>query len=236
VRTGMYLDTYTYRYIPVRTCTYIYLHIMCILELIFYVLQENAGWLPGMHVDSITEGPAHSRGAPDQLPLFTREESEVFSGYTRSRVGEEHGDRTLEWAGNHNFDPENVHFRKIRTFSKSAVRAYIPGGVQRADFTEKLDGSQRLIFFFRYLYDAIKELLRNARFAGRQYTQAEIKFNQNGKRVYSAFNTGTVYEVAQLQAGDGASPVPVFLSSDSTLISKKMGGHPILRKSMQPIM
>jgi hypothetical protein len=48
--------------------------------------------------------------------------------------------------------------------------------------------------------------------------------------VYQGFNTGEVYEVAQLHAGDGVSPVPCFLTSDFTLVSKKMGGHPILCK------
>ena len=47
----------------------------------------------------------------------------------------------------------------MRTFSRAAVNEYVPEGVQRADFTEPLDGCQRLIFFFRSLYYAIKELL-----------------------------------------------------------------------------
>ena len=73
-------------------------------------------------------------------------------------------------------------------FSRSAVNKYVPEGVQRADFTEPLDGCQRLIFFFRSLYDAIKELLKNSRFNGRQYTQAEVKFHPNGLRAYNTVN------------------------------------------------
>ena len=49
-------------------------------------------------------------------------------------------------------------------------------------------------------------------------------------QVYSAFNTGAVYELAQVHAGDGVSPVPIFISSDATMVSKKMGGHPIIRE------
>jgi hypothetical protein len=32
----------------------------------------------------------------------------------------------------------------------------------------------------------------------------------------------------------GVSPVPIFLSSDTTVICKKMGGHPIIRESLLP--
>jgi hypothetical protein len=116
----------------------------------------------------------------------------------------------------------------MRTFSRAVVDEYVPEGVQRADFTEPLDGCQRLIFFFRSLYDAIKELLKNSRFNGRQYTQAEVKFHPNGLRAYNTANSGKVFEAAQITAGPGVSPVLVLLSSDSTLVSKQMGGHPIL--------
>jgi hypothetical protein len=34
-----------------------------------------------------------------------------------------------------------------------------------------------------------------------------------------------------MHAGEGVSPVPIFLSSDATLVSKKLGGHPIMRES-----
>ena len=45
--------------------------------------------------------------------------------------------------------------------------------VWRAIVTKQLDGSQRLVFFLRYLsylYNALKELVPYAPFAGRQYT------------------------------------------------------------------
>ena len=50
-------------------------------------------------------------------------------------------------------------------------------------------------------------------------------------------NTGEVYdpgrdsELAQLHAGKDVSPVPIFLSSDATLLTKKLGGHPIICES-----
>jgi hypothetical protein len=101
-----------------------------------------------------------------------------------------------------------------------------PSAPARQHFNEILDGCQRLFFYYRCLYDAIKELLLNARFASRQYTHAEIKYNSTGGRAYSAFNTGEVYELAQLHAGKDVSPVPIFLSSDANLLTKKLGGHP----------
>ena len=70
-------------------------------------------------------------------------------------------------------------------------------------------------------------------FSGSQYTQAlaVIKLYANSKHVHSACNTGEVYEIAQVKAGPNVSPVPVFLSSDATLVSKSMGGHPIISES-----
>ena len=179
-------------------------------------------------MDSRVPAPAAARWPPP----FRREETEAFVSHVRSRQSEASGDRMLEWCSSPEYRSQNIRFRKTRTLSKKAIDAYIPEGIQRADFTEPLDGNQRLIFFFRCLYDAIKELLRNTRFAGRQYTHAEIKFNSTGGRVYSAFNTGEVYELAQLHAGDGVSPVPIFISSDGTMVSKKMGGHPIFRECL----
>jgi hypothetical protein len=137
----------------------------------------------------------------------------------------------LEWASNPKYRSKNLRYGSIHTLAEHAIDEFIPDGVMKEDFTEALDGSQRLIFFWRCLYDAIKELLRNARFAGKQYTHAEIKYDSTGARVYSAFNTGEVYEVGQMYAGEGVSPVPIFLSSDATLVSKKLGGHPIMRES-----
>jgi len=187
--------------------------------------QAAAGWMPGAQFDSSVDAPERMR---DRQPRFSREETEVMSSYTRSRVGEPHGDRLLEWVTSPEFRAQQVRYRRMRTFSRAAVNEYVPEGVQRVDFTEPLDGCQRLIFFFRSLYDAIKELLKNSRFSGRQYTQAEVKFHPNGLRAYNTINSGKVFEAAQITAGPGVSPVLVLLSSDSTLVSKQMGGHPIL--------
>ena len=44
-----------------------------------------------------------------------------------------------------------------------------------------------------------------------------------------------VYELAQIHAGDGVSLVICFISSDVTMVSKKMGGRPIIRKCLIPI-
>jgi hypothetical protein len=181
--------------------------------------------MPGAQFDSSVDAPERMR---NRQPRFNREETEVMSSYTRSRVGEAHGDRLLEWVTSPEFRAQQVRYRRMRTFSRAVVDEYVPEGVQRADFTEPLDGCQRLIFFFRSLYDAIKELLKNSRFNGRQYTQAEVKFHPNGLRAYNTVNSGKVFEAAQITAGPGVSPVLVLLSSDSTLVSKQMGGHPIL--------
>ncbi len=133
---------------------------------------------------------------------------------------------------NPKFKAARIRYTKMRTMAAQAVNLNIPGGVMSRDFTEKADGKQRMVFFFRSLYDsdAIKRLLRNSRFAGKQYTEFEMSHTAGMKRKYGAINRGEMYEIAQGIAGPHASPVPAFLSSDSTVICKKMGGHPVICK------
>ncbi len=46
-----------------------------------------------------------------------------------------------------------------------------------------------------------------------------------------ALNCGDAYEISQWFAGPDMSPLPVFLSSDATVICKEMGAHPIIGES-----
>ena len=69
-----------------------------------------------MPVESVIDPPEHAGGC--ELPRFTRAETEVFSSYARSRVGEKHGDRTLQWGSNPDFDPGHVRF-DFRSFTGS---------------------------------------------------------------------------------------------------------------------
>ena len=118
----------------------------------------------------------------------------------------------------------------MRSMGKQAIDLNIPGGVISKDFSEKLDGSQRMSFFCRSLHDACKQLANTSRFAGKQYTQFELVHTEDGKRKYGAINRGEMYEVCQGHAGQDTSPMPMFLSSDTTVICKKMGAHPIICK------
>ncbi len=77
-------------------------------------------------------------------------------------------------------------------------------------FTEKADGKQLMIIYFRSFYDAIKQLLRNARFAGKQYTEFEMSLTPGMKRKYGAINRGEMYEIAQGIAGPQPPPFPRF--------------------------
>jgi hypothetical protein len=114
---------------------------------------------------------------------------------------------------------------------RKAVKLNIPGGVLHKDLSEPADGAQRLVFFYRSLYDAVKQLLRSARPAGKQYTGFEKVFFAGQKRKYGAINRGEMYEISQGYAGPDVSPLPVFLSSDATVMCKKMGAHPIISES-----
>jgi hypothetical protein len=178
-------------------------------------------------VNSVVPPPAHHANL---VSPFNRSELEVFAHHTTSAAhsGDAHGDRMLEWATNPKFRPDRIRYTKMKTMGKKAVRLNIPAGVMHKDFTEPADGCQRMVFFFRSMYDAVKELLRSPRFRGRQYTEFEKVYTAGNKRQYGAINRGTMYEIAQGYAGPDVSPIPVFLSSDTTVICKKMGAHPLI--------
>ena len=193
------------------------------------VYQDPMAWVPGSRpVNSIVPPPANhtSKKSP-----FNRSEFEVFAHHTVGATGDKHGDRLLEWASNPQYKASRIRYSKMKTMGKKAIDLNIPGGVMSRDFTEPADGSQRLVFFFRSLYDAVKQLASNTRFAGKQYTEFEMVHTVGNKRKYGAINRGEMYESAQARAGADTSPMPVFLSSDTTVICKKMGTHPIICES-----
>ena len=76
----------------------------------------------------------------ERPPSFSREETEAFVSYARSRVGEPHSDRMLEWCSSPEYRSRNVSMKRTRTLSKRAIREHIPEGVKSANFTETLDG------------------------------------------------------------------------------------------------
>ena len=133
---------------------------------------------------------------------------------------------------NPKYKGDRIRFMKMRTMRKKAVKLNIPDGVQERDFSEPADGCQRMVFFFRSLYDAVKQLLRSSRFAGKQYTEFERVYTPGQKRKLGAINRGEMYEISQEYAGPDVSPLPVFLSSDTTVICKKMGAHPIISECL----
>jgi hypothetical protein len=188
-------------------------------------------WEPGSGPVNSAVPPPRNRAQPTSA--FNRSEFEVFAHHTASAAhsGDSNGDRLLEWATNPKFKAQRVRYVRMRTMGKHAVKLNMPGGVLQKDFSEPADGAQRMIFFYRSLYDAVKQLLRSARLAGRQYTGFERVYSVGHKRKYGAINRGEMYEISQGYAGRDVSPLPVFLSSDATVICKKMGAHPIISES-----
>jgi len=90
--------------------------------------------------------PPSAHHAPKKSP-FNRSEFEVFSHHTSGATGDAHGDKLLEWAMHPKFKPDRIRYTKMRTMGKKAIDLNIPGGVMNRDFSEKADGSQRMVFF-----------------------------------------------------------------------------------------
>ena len=163
---------------------------------------------------------------------FSKSEAELLGTFTSSSMTREDGDRLMQWASNKCFKGEDVQPVKICTLIDSVAKKYAPEGVKRADFTEEMDGDQRIVFYYRDLFTCVINLLQHPRFKARQYTKFRLVRDVQGHRVYGAFNTGDWYRVAQITAGNSApdkrvSPVPVFLSSDATYAKKSVGVWPI---------
>jgi len=97
---------------------------------------------------------------------------------------------------------------------KTAVKLNMPGGVLQKDFSEPADGAQRMIFFYRSLYDAVKQLLRSARLAGRQYTGFERVYSVGHKRLLSAsMGQSTAVKCTKSARGTQAETCPHFQCS-----------------------
>ena len=189
---------------------------------------QEMQWQPGDRpVNSVVQPPPQ---ASNKQSPFNRSEFEVFATHTTSsaHTGDTHGDRLLEWATNKQFQTDRIRYVKMKTMGKKAVKLNIPAGVMQKDLSEPEDGCQRMVFFYRSLYDAAKQLLRCSRFRGRQYFEFEKACTAGRKRQYGAINRGEMYETCQGSAGADVSPLPVFLSSDATVICKNMGAHPII--------
>lgn len=183
--------------------------------------------LPGFKVNSAGRVPRKEM-TKESSCRFSRETSEIWSTFCGSTMSRKEGDQLLEWAANPAFGGDNVAYRTMRAMSNAICAEYVPGGELSADFTEDGDGPQSLVFYYRSLYQVVKDLLSNPRFAGRQYTQFEVSTNGLGKRSFGDFNTGEIYQAAQIKAGPDASPVPIFLSADKTYVLKDISVHPII--------
>jgi hypothetical protein len=181
------------------------------------MLQDESEWKPGdQPVNSVVLPPPH---AANKKSPFNRSEFELFATHTTSaeHTGDAHRDRLLEWVSHPKFRSDRIRYVKMKTMGKKVVKLNIPAGVLQKDFSKPADGAQRMVFFYRSLYDAIKQLLHNARFKGRQYTEFNKSYSVGHKRQYGAINRGEMYEICQKYAGRDVSPLPVFLSSDATL-------------------
>ena len=77
---------------------------------------------------------------------FSKSEAELLGTFTSSSMTREDGDRLMQWASNKCFKGEDVQPVKIRTLIDSVAKKYAPEGVKRADFTEEMDGDQRIFF------------------------------------------------------------------------------------------
>jgi hypothetical protein len=187
--------------------------------------SSDGGGLSGGALSDTDSEDQVSDSEDDSPVQFTREEFEVLSTLTSAHMSRETSDRMLEWASHPKYRGHRVRGLRARSLAESLVKEYAPEGVMSADFTEELDGDQKIIFYYRDLYTCVVSLLQNPRFKDCQYTGFRSVQDKDGYRVYGAFNTGEWYRLADLRAGttptgEKIRPVPVILSSDLTVAKK----------------
>jgi hypothetical protein len=180
-------------------------------------------------VNCVVPPPAHNA---NPVSHFNSSELEVFSHHTTSAAhsGDAHADRMLEWATNPKFRPDQIRYTKMKTMGEKAVRINIPAGVMQKDFNKPADGYQRMVFFFRSMYDAVRSYFAaHGLWAGSIQSLKRFTLQDRSASMAQSTEATCTKLLRGLQAaGPDVSPVPVFLSSDTTVICKKKGAHIII--------
>jgi hypothetical protein len=174
------------------------------------------------------------------------------------------GDDMRKWACNNAFRPQKLRFANSRGMARAVCRKYVPEGIMSHNFTslsmgsriscsitgrpvpegimshnfhEPLDGKQNLMFYHRAILPCLKRILARQKYAGNFYTKFRLVKDENGCRIFGAFNTSDWYDFAYLTAqtkrigGPGGpeehvTPVPAFLGTDVTVARKKCPFYP----------
>ena len=147
------------------------------------------------------------------------------------------GDDMLKWACNRAFRPQKLRFANSRGMARAICRKYVPEGIMSHNFHEPLDGKQNLMFYHRAILPCLKRILARQKYAGNFYTKFRLVKDENGCRIFGAFNTSDWYEFAYLTAqtkriggpggpGEHVTPVPAFLGTDVTVARKKCPFYP----------
>ncbi len=97
---------------------------------------------------------------------------------------------------------------------RNAVKLNIPGGVLQKDLSEHANGAQRMVFFCRSLFDAVKQLVRSARLPGKQHTGFEKVYSAGQKR---SMEQSTAVKRSKSARGTQGQMCPHFQCSSAAM-------------------
>ena len=147
------------------------------------------------------------------------------------------GDDMLKWASNHAYRPQKLRFANSRGMVRKVCGKYVPEGVKGYNFHEPLDGKQNVMFYCRAILPCLRRILSRQKYAGNFYSRFRAVRDGDGYRIFGAFNTSDFYQFAYVTAqtkrigglgglGDHVVPVPAFLSTDITVVRKRVSFYP----------
>lgn len=89
------------------------------------------------------------------------------------------------------FDSEEISFTRIKSIYEKVLEAFGGGKVNEVSLQEPCDGTQKVMLFYRRLWDVVKELLQDRGFKGKVSFKPKPLYDKNGKRMVGPFSGGT---------------------------------------------
>ena len=188
------------------------------------ILLENEDTVMSSQLESSFHSINQKRS---RHPDFSREECEFLCSTTSFHLSQAQSRMLLDWVRNNHHKGSNITHTDPRTIQDALLGTFDEETLVVHDFHQDLDGPQYLEFASRNLCSVLKDLLANPEFCGQQYTRFHRHVDSNGRRVFGSLDTSDLYRILQERAGQGVSPVPVFMAIDGTVVLKGLHVRPI---------
>lgn len=145
------------------------------------------------------------------------------------------------------FDSKEISFTRIKPIYEKILKAFGGGQVHEVSLHQPCDGTQKVVLFYRRLWDVVKELLQDQGFQGKFTFRPKPLYDKNGNRMVGPFSgginsciyvvcaytteiallVGLWWEAIQEIAGADATVACILLYSDETRIFSHLTAYPV---------